>query len=147
MKTLLRGAIAGVLATGAMSVVIALGKVVGLLGTPPPKQVTANAGRQAGIPPRQVPQEAFTLSWLAAHVGFGVTLGVLYSLLRGLMPGPVGGLIYGGIVWATNYVGILPELGLYPAPQNDSKSRMGVMIVAHAVYGVSLAELEDRWTE
>jgi hypothetical protein len=38
----------------------------------------------------------------------------------------------------------MPALGLYPWPEDDTKSRLGVMMLAHVVFGVSLAEVEPR---
>jgi hypothetical protein len=34
-------------------------------------------------------------------------------------------------------------MGLYPWPKDDSKSRMAVMIAAHAVFGVATAQFEQ----
>ena len=38
-----------------------------------------------------------------------------------------------------SYVGLLPRLGLYPWPKNDSASRIITMMVAHAIYGTTTA--------
>jgi hypothetical protein len=41
-------------------------------------------------------------------------------------------------VWFQAYVGVLPELGLYPSPTEDNTSRQVVMAAAHVVYGATV---------
>lgn len=141
LRALIRGAGEGVVATGTMSLVMLGGKFLGLMQTPPPKQITANAERQSDVPPRSMPQPAFKLSWLLAHLGFGAACGALYVLAvnRLPLPGLLKGIAYGVAVWATNYLGVLPALELYPWPDQDSSGRVGAMIAAHIVYGATLA--------
>ena len=81
--------------------------------------------------------------WVAAHLGFGAGAGIAYALGRSLFPRSrvLSGLAFGGAVWGISYVGLMPALGLYPAPDEDDPSRTAVMIAAHAVYGVTLAEV------
>ena len=146
MSKVVSGAIAGLAATGTMTVVILAGKAAGLLHTPPPKEITHRAEKSAGGRPEQQSQETFRLSWLAAHAAFGSAGGIGFAFLRGLLPGsPVlAGAAYGLAVWASNYLGVLPALGLYPDPEQDRNSRSLVMVGAHLVYGVTLAYTEDR---
>jgi uncharacterized membrane protein YagU involved in acid resistance len=147
MNRLVRGAVAGSIATGTMSCLMFGGKAAGLLVTPPPKEITHRAGEGAGVEPHKVSKPAFTASWLAAHLGFGVGCGMLFTFLKPLFPGRViaPGLVYGGLVWGVSYLGVLPALGLYPLPSRDSGSRTAVMIAAHAVFGITLAEIEERY--
>src|SRR5438105_1259415 len=114
MNILIRGSIAGVIATIPMTIVIAAGRAAGLLQTPPPEQITARAEREAGVHPASLSDQSFHASWLAAHLGFGAGVGVVFSLVRGVLPGPrpAGGVIYGLLVWAATYAGVLPSLGL-----------------------------------
>jgi uncharacterized membrane protein YagU involved in acid resistance len=141
MGRLIRGAAAGVVATGLMSAFMLGARALGLIHRPPPKTITARAQRKVGIKPHEMPQPAFTLSWLAAHVAYGMSSGVVYALLRPVLPkqSVVGGLIYGEALWAVSYLKLMPELGLYPSPKFDSPSRTAAMIAAHAVYGTSVA--------
>lgn len=147
MRRVIGGTLAGLLATGPMTAVIYAGRRAGLLWNPPPRQITGRAlrrlrgqGRMAG--------PAFQASWLAAHFGYGSAAGVVYSLVRRLLPGrpALAGLTFGEGVWAASYLGLMPEMRLYPRPQQDTGSRTAVMIAAHAVYGVALAELFTRLT-
>lgn len=145
MNRYLAGAVAGIIATALMTVAISAGKLFGLLRTPPPTQVTTNVTNRMGID-LEPPDPEFNVGTLIAHHGFGATAGAIYVSMRRVLPAssPVAGLIFGGLVWSTAYLGYLPLLRLYPWPDDDRHSRTAVMIVAHAVYGVSLAEVERR---
>jgi uncharacterized membrane protein YagU involved in acid resistance len=146
MLTLLRGAVSGAVATGTMSLVMAAGKRLGLLEVAPPKEITARAAQAADLRPHTMPRPAFDAGWIASHFGFGAAAGALYALLRKFLPLPPAGagLLYGLAVWVVSYIGLLPSLDLYPPPEHDSPSREGVMIAAHAVYGVTLGEVNER---
>lgn len=137
-KHILPGALGGLVATAFMSAFMGLGKLFGWMGTPPPKQITQNAGRKADSEP------VMRAAWLPAHVGYGVAAGVAYSLVRRFLPPnrEAAGLMFGEAFWALNYLGALPLVGLYPAPDDDSKERTIIMIGAHAVYGVALGRTE-----
>lgn len=144
MNRIVRGAIAGATATLPMTGVMYGGKAIGLLQTPPPRQITGNAARKANKPPEQTSEQAFNASWVAAHLGFGIGCGIAYALIRPLLPANTvtAGILFGGAVWAISYVEVMPRLGLYPNPSEDSNSRTAVMIAAHATYGLALAEME-----
>lgn len=146
MNRYLTGAVAGVIATALMTVAISIGKLFGLLRTPPPTQVTTAVTNRMGIDADESPDPEFNTGSLIAHHGFGATAGVIYVLVRRFLPSssPVAGLIFGALVWTTAYVGYLPLLRLYPWPDDDRHSRTAVMIVAHGVYGTTLAETERR---
>src|ERR687893_984776 len=144
MRTLARGALAGLAATVPMTVVIGAGRAAGLMGTPPPVEITENIVEQAGEDPdRQSPE--FQAGWLAAHVGYGAACGVMFSAIRPMLPRSdlVAGLLYGGAVWGVSYVSLMPSLNLYPSAQDDSNQRQVVMIAAHAVFGKALASIES----
>lgn len=145
MQTLARGALAGLAATVPMTVVIGAGRAAGLMGTPPPVEITENVAEHAGEhPDRQSPE--FQAAWLAAHAGYGAACGVIFATIRPVLPRSdlVAGLIFGGAVWGVSYIGLMPSLDLYPAAQEDSNQRQAVMIAAHAVFGTALASFEHR---
>ncbi|GAC1321164.1 MAG: hypothetical protein NVS2B16_05250 [Chloroflexota bacterium] len=146
METIARGSVHGIVATVAMSAVLALGKVLGILGTPPPKRITARATRKLGLEPRSVPDPVFTAGWLAAHFAYGAGCGVLFLFGRRLWPQStaMAGPSFGLLVWGISYFGLLPGLGLHPAPEQDPTSRSAVMVAAHVVYGSALAGLTRK---
>lgn len=144
MASMVRGGLAGLAATVPMTAVIAAGRVGGWLYTPPPAEITGEVAERMGEEPE--PEDpVFQASWLAAHLGYGAACGALYGLLRPLLPrsNSAAGLIFGGAVWGVSYLGLLPALDLFPSATKDSPRRQAVMIAAHGVYGVSLAEVEQ----
>lgn len=145
MNAIVRGALAGTAATGFMSVAMAAGRATGLLGKPPPKHITERVEEEAGVR-HKLSEPAFLSSWLLAHAGYGAAAGALFGLGRRLLPSSdiAAGLLYGGLVWSVSYLGLMPGLKLYPWPGEDRPSRQGVMIAAHAVYGVALALIHRR---
>ncbi len=128
-----------------MTIVILGGRMLAGFRTPPPVEITRRISHSVGLP-RPRSEGGFRLYWLSAHVGYGAGCGVLYTLGRRWLPGhPVpAGLIAGGTVWAVSYLGYLPAFSLYPSPEDDANDRTMVMIAAHAVYGIALAETERR---
>lgn len=139
------GTLAGMIATALMTIVISAGKLFGLLRTPPPTEITTNVSNRVGIDPAP-PDPEFNIGTLIAHHGFGAVCGVIYVLARRYLPASstAAGLLFGGLVWTTAYLGFLPMLKLYPWPDDDRHSRTAVMIAAHAVYGTTLSEAEKR---
>jgi hypothetical protein len=144
MRRLLLGALSGLIATVPMSAVIFIGRQLFLRWTPPPKQITAAVVERAGIEPDRS-SEGFELGWRVAHFGYGAACGAIYGLVGPALPGPraVKGLLFGGAVWGVSYLGLVPALGLYPWPKDDSRTRIVVMIAAHAVFGVNTAQFEE----
>lgn len=140
----IRGGLAGLLATVVMTAVLFAAKALGLLYEEPPKEITKHAEQAAGAHPHRMSEEAFTASWLVAHTAYGAGCGVVFSVTRRFLPGPpvVRGVAYGLMVWAVSYLGFLPALGLYPSVEEDRDSRVAVMIAAHVVYGAALGKAD-----
>jgi hypothetical protein len=136
------GLVAGALATLPMTAVIAASRWLGLLRTPPPEQIAQTAAEELGV--GAIAEEAaFGPLWLGLHLTFGAGCGVFYRVLLPRVPvgGVAGGASYGLLVWAVNYLGLMPALGLFPAPRQVGRRRTGVMLLAHLVYGAVLALL------
>lgn len=144
-ERLIGGAVAGILATVPMSVVMAAGRAAGLLYRAPPEQIVDTLEETTGTRD-DLPGPLVPASWIAAHLGYGAGAGAIYALLAPFLPvGTTGrGLAFGAAVWAVSYLGVMPGLGLYPWPRDDSKRRMAVMILAHAVYGLATAKAARR---
>lgn len=140
MRKVVQGSFAGLVATTLMTGVMYGGKWLGLLQTPPPKEISARGEGAAGVRPGG---PAFSLSWVAAHLAFGVAGGAVFPWVGRAYPGSpsVAGALYGLSIWFQAYVGVLPELGLYPDPVEDSTSRQAVLVVAHLVYGATVGRL------
>jgi hypothetical protein len=148
MNQYARGAVSGSVATLVMTAVMQAGKRVFRFRTPAPKEITKNVVERAGLS-RVAPKPAGPMSWVTAHEMYGVACGVIYVLVRPFLPSSrcPSGLVFGGAVWGVSYLGYLPALDLYPSPDDDSRSRLTVMVIAHAVFGVVLAEVEHRLSQ
>jgi hypothetical protein len=141
VTTGLRDAAAGAIATVAMSAVMIGGDRAGILGEPPPTTVTRAALREAGV---EHPAEAAGVMAPLAHLWFGALGGVVFGLVRRLVPGVPGwslGPLFGLGVYGVSYKGWIPALGILPPPEEDRPGRPAVMIAAHLVYGLALGWL------
>jgi len=134
----LTGAVAGLAATGVMSLVMLLARRVGVLGEPPPRRLTRRLLSPLGPPQGRALDVAASL----AHFGYGAAIGSLFALLPARLRTSSGGALFGLGVWAVNYAGFLPKAGLMPRPSRDRPGRPSAMIAAHLVYGVALARFE-----
>jgi hypothetical protein len=145
MHSILRGAISGLVATVPQTIPIIAAQRLNLIQTPPPIQISDRIASIADFLPKRS-DPGFTPVWLSAHLGYGAGCGIVYTLVWRFLPRsvPVAGLMFGGAVWGVSYLGFLPALRLYPAPDDDSDPRVGVMILAHAIFGVALASVDRR---
>lgn len=135
-----RGAAAGIFGTITMSALMALAKKSGALGEPPPRKLvrrTLNRLLPLNFDRRKT--QVDVASW-AAHLGFGAAMGGLFALLaRGRRPSLPAGVLFGLGVWTVSYVGVIPKLGLMAPPKDDRPGRPTAMVLAHVVYGGTLA--------
>jgi hypothetical protein len=56
------------------------------------------------------------------------------------------GAAFGAGLYALNYAGLAPALGVLPPPTEDRPGRQPTMLAAHLVYGSTLGALLDRLT-
>lgn len=108
-----------------------------------PRQVTGwLIGRLA---PEHVGDHAPLLPSMINHVAYGSVLGALYGVL---VPAEHAhgrsGVGFGLLVWASNYGGLLPALGVLPPPHRDVPSHAVRLHLAHWVYGAVLGHLHGR---
>lgn len=81
-----------------------------------------------------------------AHVAFGTSLGTAFPAIaeRAPLPPPFVGLLCGATVYLVSYLGWIPALRLYPAPDEDTPSRTWLMVAAHLVWGGTLGLVEAQ---
>jgi hypothetical protein len=102
----------------------------------PPRTVTMRVAEEAGVR-EELDEDERTGLTLAAHFGMGTAMGALYGPVSRLipLPAPVAGAGFGLAVWAGNYLGLLPALGLLSPATKHRPRRVGLMIAAHLVWG------------
>jgi hypothetical protein len=147
LKSLLAGAMAGGLATIAMSAVMLGAKRAGITGELPPEKIARQAIEVvADEPPSDREEDAAAA---VAHLGFGAVAGAVFALLtmrthavrRSVAAGASAGALYATGIWLVSYQGWVPALGIMPAASRDRRGRVATMLAAHWVYGAALGVL------
>jgi hypothetical protein len=142
MHPVLRGAIAGTVATVPMTLIM-----ISLFRRLPPQQhyplpptlITAELAGRAGLRP-VVRGPALTRAALTAHFAYGAAAGALFPLLqRRRIPAAVSGPAYGLAVWAASYLGWIPALRILTPATRHPPARNALMLAAHVVWGAALA--------
>jgi len=146
---ILRGALAGLIATVPMTAFMALAwrRLPRKEQYPlPPRQVTMGVAEAVGVAEEvPAPEDQAELT-LAAHLAYGAAAGAAFGAIAGrsnLEP-EVEGIAYGLVVWTASYVGWLPAVGLMPPVQEQPARRSALMIAAHVVWGAAVGTLVGR---
>jgi hypothetical protein len=93
---------------------------------------------------QRIPQVVETGAARMLAVGYGMTFGALYALLR-----PTGGsslvdgVLLGLANWATGYLGWLPATGLMPPVWRQRAPQAVAPMVEHALYGMATVATYD----
>jgi hypothetical protein len=111
-----------------------------------PGEFMAKTGKEA-LPDsvhRRIPQVVEMGAARTLAVGYGLTFGGLYTLLRPQGGSPfVDGVILGIANWATGYLGWLPALGLMPPVWQQNAPQAITPIAEHALYGIITVAMYD----
>jgi hypothetical protein len=132
---------AGVVATVPMSGVMLASAAAGRMGTQPPRRVVDEAAEHAGARPSGTTRSV-AAAVLHLLMGGVLALGILplmtwfERVVDARARGAAAGGVFGALVYALNYAGLAPALGILPPPSRDRPGRQLTMIVAHLVYGV-----------
>ena len=142
MKRILLGALAGLAATGPMTLSMKLmhEQLPRAEQYPlPPRQVTEGVAEKAGVNQHLGEEGRVAATW-ASHFAYGAACGALYGALTGERADRnplLAGVGFGVAVWAGSYLGWLPAAGiLSPATEHPAR-RNALMIAAHVVWGAS----------
>ncbi len=134
------GTLGGVIGSMVMAVPVFAARSSGLMGTPPPERIVEGLLDRAGV---RLDAEAEDRLAVVAHLGFGATAGALYGVaaprVRSMTTAVAMGLIYATGIYAVSYAGWVPALRLLPPPDRDDPSRQVAMLLAHWMYGTTLA--------
>jgi hypothetical protein len=140
---LVLGAICGVVATGPMSVAMVLlhRRLPARERYPlPPREITTKAVEQVVETNEINPSTRSALTWLA-HFGYGGAAGAIYAEAERRLPGGAAarGPLFGLVLWAVSYLGLLPGLRILVAATEHPLRRNALMIAAHLIWGWVLA--------
>ncbi len=148
---LLRGVVAGFVGTLAMTFTR---RLVAPSVLPPemvpreivPERIVRWTEAQAGVPHALERDDEKKVA-MVPHLGYGVTMGAAYGLLRGRRAGvnPVpAGMLFGLAVLAVGYQGWLPALGIQRPLSQKPPEEWVVPVLSHLVYGAATALAYER---
>jgi hypothetical protein len=103
----------------------------------PPREIIESMARSPQGHRRTDERELQEIT-LGAHFAYGAATGALYHLLRPA-DGVASGAGYGLLVWAASYLGWIPGLAILEPATRHPLRRNGLMLIAHLVWGASLA--------
>jgi uncharacterized membrane protein YagU involved in acid resistance len=143
-EEMVRGAISGFIATLPMTVLMEAVHRRMLRGehgsSLPPREITGELARRTGADRFLDERGQFALA-LGAHFAYGAVMGAPYlPLTRPVRVRPLlrGGL-YGLALWTASYLGWLPAMQMRGAAGRESAGRNLLMIVAHLLWGTTMA--------
>ena len=145
LRKLLKGALAGFIATAPMSISM----IVGWRLLPnrekyhlPPRLITEEITERVGIEDR-IPEEGLIGLTIFSHFAYGAVFGITYALFDHRIPihSSLKGALAGVVLWMGSYLGWLPALGILTPATRHPWRRNLLMIVAHVIWGVTLGEL------
>lgn len=142
LRTISVGALAGGIATGAMTAFMFGVWRQNPMGQKPPERITEGVLDRVGVPRSEESQDVLAS---LLHIAFGMGGGATFALIRKHwplpLPGVLQGILFGSGVWAVSYRGWVPYFHLMPPPERDRPGRPEAMLAAHWVYGGVLAML------
>lgn len=142
MHKLVRGAIAGTVATIPMTLVMTVlfRRLPREQHYPlPPRLITEDVAKRTGVQP-DMRDSTLTRATLIAHFGYGAATGTLFPFMESRRYSPaLVGPGYGLAVWAASYLGWIPALRLLSPATRHPWERNALMLTAHVVWGAALA--------
>lgn len=150
MHKLVRGAIAGTVATIPMTLVMItlFRRLPAHQRYPlPPRLLMENfMGRVARDQVRE--DASLTHLTLAAHFGYGAATGVAFPFLEhDTEPQLLRGMAYGVGIWAASYLGWIPAARLLDPATRHPARRNALMLSAHLIWGTALARISAALRE
>jgi uncharacterized membrane protein YagU involved in acid resistance len=137
----LQGAIAGFIGTVPMTIFMLTTQRFlphGQRYALPPEIITKELAHRVHVR-HHMNKQAVLAATLVSHLGYGATMGLLYTPVARKLPLPVAlkGILFGLVVWAGSYLGLLPLLGMWESAYVEPSRRNLMMIAAHVVWGAS----------
>ena len=146
----LKGTIAGLVGTGPMTAFMLLTQRFlpkGQRYDLPPEIITKELAHRAHVR-QHMNKGQILMATTVSHFGYGAAMGTLYSLLAKKVPLPavVKGTLFGLLIWAVSYLGLLPLIGMSESGQREPVRRNLMMIAAHVVWGSTMGVVTDVLT-
>lgn len=140
MRNAMLGAIAGVMATVAMT--SAMRRMQPLLPARdqyplPPRQIMEQVGKATEMG-QAMPEPARRTATMLSHFAFGAAAGGLFASWRP-QAGMLAGAGYGALVWVVSYLGWIPAARILRPATDHPMRRNLLMLAAHLVWGTALA--------
>lgn len=131
------GAVAGVVAGGCMTAFHAMLKRAGWIDRMSPEAVVEWVGDRTGKGPES--RLAYVASEEALHLVYAAGWGAIFGALttRRAAPAVLGGALFGIGIWAMNFPGVLPALGIAAGPRASRRPQTAASIAAHLVFGLA----------
>ena len=109
----------------------------------PPEKITRDVVERADVHMNKIELLSSTLT---AHLGYGSSMGSLYSTFTRRIPFPplLKGAAFGILVWFSSYIGWLPAGRFSAAAPNESAPRNLLIIGAHIIWGATTGILVDQ---
>lgn len=146
-RALLKGTVAGFVATLPMTIF--------MLATQrflpkrqqyrlPPEMITSELAHRAHVS-HHLNKRLVLGATLVSHFGYGAAMGAAYGPLHKRVPLPAvaQGVLFGLVVWAASYLGLLPLLGISASGDREPLRRNLMMIAAHTVWGAAMGATAD----
>ena len=148
MNRILLGALAGLAATGPMTLAMKLmheqlprGERYPL----PPRQVTEGLAEKAGVNEHLGEEGREAATW-ASHFAYGATCGALYGAVSGGRADSHPALAGVG-VWLASYMGWIPGVRILKPAADHPPRRNLLMIAAHVVWGAGVGAALGRLSD
>jgi uncharacterized membrane protein YagU involved in acid resistance len=153
-RAALAGALGGVAGGVAMTVLITqvaprVAPKSMLPDTPAPVKTVRWAEREVGRP-QALSGKSEQAAAMAAHLAYSAVTGAGYGLARSSLPAvrevpaPAAGALFGLLVWAASFQGLLPALGVKEATTAHPPKRWPAPLMGHAVFGVVTAAVAAK---
>lgn len=116
---------------------------------PAPEKTVEWAERVAGVP-GALSGKSEKGAAMAAHLAYSAAAGAGYGLARSSFPAlqqvptPAAGALFGLIVWAVSFEGLLPELGVMERTTQHPPKRWPAPLMGHTIFGVVTAALAAK---
>jgi hypothetical protein len=135
---LARGAVGGILATGAMSLVMVASRRLGIVGKLAPEHITEQTLDAAGVQRDEAEERVATG---LAHFAYGTANGAVFALVGPHLPGPraLRGLLFAGGLLLISYEGWVPAARILPPLREQTAGGAWTLVTSHAVYGVVIS--------